>query len=364
MGVPMRHNGLFIALGGAALVATAGVAVMIAPARTGLPITLDPAADAPSATGPRKPAHPRYTGVNIATGGFASKRIPGRYGFDYFYPKPQETAPFAAAGMNAIRVPVLWERLQPRPNAPIDAAELARLDESIAGLGGFGLIILDVHNYAKYRGQRLDQIDPRGAMLADLWTRLARHYAGDKRIAFGVMNEPNGLSATAWRPIAEASLQAIRATGARNLVLVPGTNWSGAHSWTKGSDSNGEALKTLVDPANNMAFEMHQYPDADSSGTHQECVSPKAAAQAFDSATTWLRANKARGFLGEFGASSDPNCLAALDAVLGTLDAGSDVWLGWTYWAGGALWGPYMYSVQPDKTGDKPQMSILIRHKS
>jgi endoglucanase len=265
--------------------------------------------------------------------------------------------------MNVVRVPFLWERLQPVANAPLDPVELARLDKSIAGLGGFRLIVLDVHSYAKYRGKRLDVVDPQGTMLADLWTRLARHYAGNPRMAFGLMNEPNGLSATAWRPIAEAALRAIRATGARNLVLVPGTRWSAAYSWTKGgADSNGAVLRTLVDPANNMAFEMHQYPDVDSSGTHPTCVSPEAAARSLDAATAWLRANHARGFLGEFGANKDPNCLAALDAMLGALDAGGDVWLGWTYWAGGAMWGPYMYSVQPDRTGDKPQLSILVRH--
>ena len=39
-----------------------------------------------------------------------------------------------------------------------------------------------------------------------------------------------------------------------------------------------------------------------------------------------------------------------------------DVWLGWTYWAGGAMWGPYPMSVQPDANGPKPQMAVLERH--
>jgi endoglucanase len=311
----------------------------------------------------KKPLPLHYTGINIASGGFASQHIPGRYGYDYFYPLAKEVSPFLAAGMNAVRVPFLWERIQPSPNAPLDPVELARLDTSIAELAGFRLIILDVHNYAKYRGQRLDLSDPQGAMLADLWTRLARHYSANTRIAFGLMNEPNGLSAMAWQPIAAASLRAIRSTGARNLILVPGTRWSSAYAWTTGgSESNGQALRTLVDPVNNMAFEMHQYPDSDSSGTHPTCVSPVNAARSFDAATAWLRANHARGFLGEFGASKDPNCLAALDAMLSALDDAPDVWLGWTYWAGGAMWGSYMYSVQPDGTADKPQFSILVHH--
>ena len=37
----------------------------------------------------------------------------------------------------------------------------------------------------------------------------------------------------------------------------------------------------------------------------------------------------------------------------------SDVWLGWSYWAGGPWVGNYMFSVEPANNVDKPQMQVL-----
>ncbi len=309
------------------------------------------------------PLSPRYTGVNIATGGFAPERIPGRYGYDYAYPTAAEAAPFKQAGMNTVRVPLMWERIQSAPGALLVREELDRLDAAIAALKGFELIILDVHNYGAYRSVRLGDPKLPAETLANLWAQLAKHYKDDKRIAFGLMNEPVEIDARVWRTIAEKALLAIRATGARNLVLIPGTNWTGAHSWMEGgSASNGAALADLRDPANNIAFEMHQYADFNSSGTNWTCVAPQAAAGSLLAATRWLRANKLRGFLGEFGTSTDPNCLAALDAMLRAMTDASDVWLGWTYWSAGAWWGPYPMNIQPDANGPKPQMAVLRRY--
>lgn len=309
------------------------------------------------------PRRVRYTGVNIATGGFAPDHIPGKYGYDYFYPTREEAAPFVTSGMNVVRVPIIWERLQPEAFGPLDRQELDRIDAGFAALQDFEMIVLDIHNYAAFRGERLDKASRGAAMLADLWTKLATKYRGDPKIAFGLMNEPNGMTALAWRPIAEASLTAIRKTGARNLVLVPGTHWSGAHNWTEGgAASNGSALASLRDPADNMAFEMHQYADADSSGTKIGCIPADQAAARLTAATAWLRANHARGFLGEFGTDPDPGCLAALEAMLAAMDAAPDAWMGWTYWAAGAMWGGYPKSIQPDAKGAKPQSAVLARH--
>ncbi len=331
----------------------AGRRVLAAVLASGL--TLGSAADC--ATGPV-----RYQGVNLGAGSFGSKKIPGVAGKDYRYPTADEASPFLAIGMNAVRVPILWERIQPIPLQDLDKAELRRLDESLARLDGFALVIIDVHNYAAYRGKKLTGTD--GAeRLSDLWSRLARHYRSRKNIAFGLMNEPNGISAREWRGIAEAGIAAIRATGARNMILMPGTSWSGAHSWMKGgAESNAAVLAGLSDPADNLVFEMHQYFDSDSSGTGPSCITPQQATARLDDATRWLRQEHARGLLGEFGASADPACLAVLDQVLTKLDRNADVWIGWTYWAAGDWWGKYFFNVQPAKSVDKPQFAVLREH--
>ena len=63
-----------------------------------------------------------YRGVNIAGGEFTPDRLPGVYDRDYTYPDDQSIAYFAAKGMNTIRVPVLWERIQPRLGKALDGA--------------------------------------------------------------------------------------------------------------------------------------------------------------------------------------------------------------------------------------------------
>jgi endoglucanase len=149
------------------------------------------------------------------------------------------------------------------------------------------------------------------------------------------------------------------------LVLVSGVGWDGAHNFVSGDGygtSNARALATLRDPGGNFAFEVHQYLDDNYSGTHADCVDPAHAREALMPVTAWLRQQHARGFLGEFAASGDPRCLASLNAMLDVLDKNHDVWMGWSYWAGGPWWGNYMFSVQPRNGNDTPQMGVLQRH--
>ncbi|MDB5714321.1 MAG: hypothetical protein JWO15_1718 [Sphingomonadales bacterium] len=319
----------------------------------------DGPAPTPRSAGPT--LRERFTGVNLSGAEFAGNRIPGIAGRDYAYPSAKTAAPFVAAGMSAVRLPFRWERLQPMPMNALDPLELARLDAAVSAMGGFRMIILDPHNYAAYHGSKIGTPETTSAMLADFWTRLARHYSNRPRIAFGLMNEPSGLPIVTWRDAAQDSLTAIRRTGARNLVLVPGGNWTGAHSWTKGSASSNAALMASVrDPGNNMAFELHQYVDHNSSGTGSDCVTAEQAENSLTSATDWLRQHHVRGFLGEFGAPDTPACLTALGGLLKSLDSSRDVWLGWTYWAGGDRWHNYPMSIQPDSSGGpRPQMAVL-----
>ncbi|MFT3965872.1 MAG: glycoside hydrolase family 5 protein [Sphingobium sp.] len=309
------------------------------------------------------PSHVPLSGVNIAGGEFNSGRKPGVYGKDYIYPDNRIARPFIEQGMAVVRVPVLWERLQPIPEQPLSTLEMRRLDKSFEALAGFRYIIIDIHNYGKLQGRRLDQIDKGKDYLADLWSRLAAKYKDDPRIVFGLMNEPNGISAADWRAIAEHSTQAIRKTGARNLILVPGTNWSGAHSWTSGGErSNAAAFRNFKDPARNFAFEMHQYLDADSAGMKMNCQAPETVQPRMAAATRWLRDNGYRGFLGEFGAAPDDNCLKSLAALLDHMRSNADVWMGWTYWAAGGWWGRYPFSIQPLNGETPPQTTILARY--
>lgn len=334
------------------------------------PIFYLPAMALALATPTASPAGPKtsggamtYYGVNIGSAGFAPERLPGVHGQDYIYPDRAVAAPFVEMRMTTARLPFLWERLQPELFGPLDPAEAARLDKAIADLDGFSTIILDLHNYARYRGQRLDQMPQGGAALADLWDKLARRVKANPRVAYGIMNEPHDVGGLAWRPIAQASINAIRRTGATQLILVPGVNWTGGAAWFDGNaDSSASTMGAITDPANNYVFEIHQYFDYDSSGTSYTCVDAAIGEQRLAAVTRWMRDRGKRAVLGEFGASSDPTCLAALDRTLTFLNQNSDVWKGWTYWAAGAWWGDYPFSIQPQNGVMKPQASVLKQH--
>lgn len=305
----------------------------------------------------------RYAGVNIAGAEFNSAKRPGTLYKDYTYPAATDFGYFAGKGMNIVRLPFLWERLQPTPNGELDATQLALIEKAVAQAKAQGMhVILDVHNYAKYQGTRLGSEGTPGSLLADLWTRLATAFKDDDAVIFGLMNEPNAIDAASWAAIAQEAITAIRATGARNLVLVPGTAYTGAHSWI--SSSNATAATTIHDPANNLAFEVHQYLDKDYSGTSGDCVSPTVGADKLRGFTDWLRQNGKRGFLGEFAAGTSDTCGQALDGMLAHIEQNADVWLGWTYWAGGSWWQPtYPFNVQPGKDGsEKAQIALLARH--
>lgn len=305
------------------------------------------------------------TGVNVAGAEFNGKKLPGIAGTDYFYPKQATLDHFAAIGMNVIRLPFRWERIQPTLNGPLDAAEYRRLADTVHRATAKNLyVILDVHNYAAYRGAPIGSADVPVAAFANLWKQLAGKFRNETQVGFGLMNEPKGLPTETWLAATNAALAQIREAGAKNLVFVPGNGWTGAHSWFSKSygTPNAAVMLGINDPGDNYVYELHQYLDSNYSGTHPECANETVGVTTLTKVTDWLRQHKKRGFLGEFGAGRDATCLAALDNMLAFIDKNRDVWLGWTYWAAGAFPPRYFTSVQPVDGADTPQMAVLLKH--
>ena len=300
-------------------------------------------------------------GSNVAGGEFNPGKLPGVPGQDYVFPAGNEVALLQRLGLRLMRVPVLWERLQPTPLETLDVAELDRLDQVVRLARSAGLtVVLDVHNYGAYRGVPLDRPGAPAGALPDLWARLARHFADDDTVVFGLMNEPKDFDPVAWAAIAKATLGAIRATGARNVVLVPGSHWDGAHSWFDDVDghSNAQALLPLAQGDDRVVFEVHQYFDDDYSGTKETCGAAGKVPAALSNVATWARRNHVRVMLGEFGVSQRPECVKALDDALAVIERDRDVWYGWTYWAAGAWWGNYPFNIEASG-GDTPQAKVL-----
>ena len=116
----------------------------------------------------------------------------------------------------------------------------------------------------------------------------------------------------------------------------------------------------VQDPANNYAFEVHQYLDSNSSGTSASCVSEQIGVQRIAAFSAWARKNHVRGFLGEFGGGRNDTCYAAVFNLLDDIAKNSDVWAGWTYWSSGAWQSNYMFNIPTQiVSGKKTQLDIL-----
>ena len=314
-----------------------------------------------------------YRGTNLSGAEFGAQNLPGTFGTDYIYPDPSyepgytSADYFLAKGMTTFRLPFLWERLQRQLDATFDPDELARLDTTVGDLTAKGAyVILDPHDDARYAGQLVGSTAVPDSAFADFWSRLAGHFAGNDHVIFGLVNEPHDMPTEQWRDAANAALAAIRAAGAHNLVLVPGNGYTGAWSWTSSSyygTANGDVMLSVVDPGDHMAYEVHQYLDADYSGTSSTCQSSTIGADSLAGFTQWLRAHGKRGMLAELGGGANPTCLAAIDGMLSHLDANADVWLGWTWWSAGPWWGSgYFLNLEPQNGADAPQLATLEAH--
>lgn len=310
-----------------------------------------------------------FPGVNLSGAEFGDGNTLGK---NFVYPNEEEFAYFQKKGLKIIRIPFKWERIQPKLLGELDPENLKELDRCVSQANRHGLIVLlDVHNYAGCKVDGKNQLigtpELSGEKFNDLWGKLATHYKDHPLVWFGLMNEPHQQTAQQTAEIMQAAVSAIRGTGAKNKILVPGTSWTGAHSWI--SSGNGAAYENFTDPENNFAFEVHQYLDKDNSGTHAEVVAGSGSTR-LAAFTAWARQHHFKGFLGEAGwdgKTSNPQANAEGDALLGYMDQNKDVWIGYTYWAAGPWWGSYMYSIEPTglKTSaptDANQLSVVLKH--
>lgn len=308
------------------------------------------------------PAGLCFRGLNIS--GAEYGQMDGAEGVDFTYPSASTVSYFAEKGFDAVRLPFKWERLQPKLGGGFEPTELERLKASVAGLRQKGFaVILDPHNYAYYSGYQIGSAELPARHFAQFWIRLAAEFANEDGIAFGLMNEPHDIAPAVWLDAANQAIAGIRAVGARNLILVPGTHWTGVVSWFEdfGQGSNADVMINVVDPIGNFAFEVHQYMDKDFSGTNEACVNADLAVDGIAKLSEWLRSHGKRAFLGEFGGSGEAECLAGLKRMTDQMARDSDVWLGWTYWAGGDWWpADEGNNIQPTEKGDRAQLSVLL----
>ena len=190
-------------------------------------------------------------------------------------------------------------------------------------------------------GNTTDETAATTEQFAEFWGELAGRFKDNDHVMFGVMNEPHDMPTKLVFENNQAAVDAIRAAGATNLILIPGAQWSGGHSWTEdwGGDlePNSEYMGNIVDPENNFVFDVHEYLDEDYSGTHTECVN--SYPENLEALTAWLRENNFKAMITEFGGSNTTSCEGMLAEALAYMEENEE-YIGWTAWAAGPFWGP------------------------
>jgi endoglucanase len=292
-------------------------------------------------------------GVNIAGAEFEA--IGGRWR----WPSLTNLAYYLGKGFTVFRIPFRWERLQPELRGPLPEEALQGLDAIIAAINAQGAIaILDAHNYGRREktiiggsGSPVSAAD-----FADFWGRMAARYKAQPLVWYNLMNEPHDMPAQANLEAQNAACLAIRKAGARAKVLFSGNAWTGAHSWIK--SGNGAVMLGARDPADNYAFDVHQYLDPGFGGSGPKPVLG-VGAHILAAVTIWARAHRKKLFLGEFGGGPSQAFLTELDSLLAYVVANKDVFIGATYFAGGGGWGRNPGSTDPVDGVEKPQIQML-----
>lgn len=271
---------------------------------------------------------PTMIGANIAGGDFTNS-FPGVLGTDYWYPRPADIDMAKAIGIELVRVPIKWERIQRDTSGVLDAtlwnADLVALKQSVTQMESRGMrVILDLHNYGRrnftvgttstpyYIGSTQLPVSE----FARVWRLLADQFKDRPSIwGYDLMNEPMSIPTDQLVTYYQAAVNAIREVDMKTAIILeggPGSNHASA--WL----TTGAPLLGVTDPANNLIYSAHCYTDRDQSGswTHGVTVAGELVGTGKPYGTLeaaynvgvdrvkpfvdWCVANQVRGLLGEY----------------------------------------------------------------
>lgn len=331
--------------------------------------------DAPPTPAPA-PVRAQARGANLAGGGTSYLTWPADgsgpvKGTHYQFMNTVDVAKLVAIGMTTFRVLFTWEALQPTERANIATLtnnyQIYRdaLYGLVTWLRSVGAkVLLDVHGdadsgFAAYRGAKVGTTTASGAkvedLLANLWSQLATRYAGDLDVMFGVTNEPHDIAPAVWFGCAQKVINAIRATGNKSKIVMPGCDWDGASSWM----AHNAAAWNLTDPSNNLAVQVHMYFDPNAGGGTDEIADVNVGVTRLKDVTAWARAKGLEVWIGEMGLNAaNPLAKQTFANTVAFIDANRDVIAGFLWWAAGPpnWWGTYRFGLLD--TAGKPTANL------
>ncbi len=306
-------------------------------------------------------------GVSLCGAEFGTDNLPGVYNTNYIYPDKNEIEYFAKKGVSVMQLPIRWERIQKRLGGPLDQAELAHITRFLNDCANAGvMVVLNMHNFARYKINNVEYIigsnEVPVSAFKDVWTKIAASLTNFQNIyALDIMNEPHDMGKFSWFYAAQEAINGIREVNSNIYIMIEGESYSNAANWTRFND----ALKGLVDPADNIIYNAHCYFDNDFSGKYAKSydesrVNEQTGVEYVKPFVNWLKANGKKGFVGEFGIpKNDKRWLTVLDNFLNYLTANH---ISGSYWAAGPWWKSYPLSLHPVAGNDQPQMAVYAKY--
>ena len=234
----------------------------------------------------------------------------------------------ASWNANVVRVALnqdFWLSASPQ----YDAGYAPLVDKVVGWAEAAGLdVILDLHwsdagVLGSCTGEKGCQQKMPDLNSVTFWTEVATRYQHDGRVMFELYNEPNSVSWSVWKSggtlagVQFVGMQtlydAVRATGAQNLVLIGGLNWAFDLSGVPSNRIEGY----------NIAYATHPY---DSAGRR-----PANWDTAFGNLTKTDPV-----VITEFGSLNDSTCATAYSAqLIAYADAHHASWTAWAWYPGG-----------------------------
>ena len=273
------------------------------------------------------------------------------------FPDESHIVYYKNVGMNAIRLPLNWEEMQPTLEGPLNPRYIQHALEFLDKAQAHGMkVVIDLHNYARYRNTLIGSPGVPISSFTSFWKQLAaalKHHP--IIVAWGLSNEPHDTGGT-WPTIAQAGVNAIRSEDTTRLIYVGGDDWSHTQTFP-----TSHPAPFVTDPAKKIVYEGHIYFDDDFSGRYKTPVGntdmAARATQRLQPFITWLQTHKQRGVIGEVGVPmDDPRWLQALTRFLDMTDAAC---VDWFMWAGGAWRPTYELNHEPIDGKDRPQIQLI-----
>lgn len=285
----------------------------------------------------------------------------------------------AAKGFTHVRIPYLWNRVQPTLGSALTTSvtSFANLVQCVTWARASGLkIILDMHNYGKrpiaatgtsyYFGT--DSIPE--YYLVDFYDKLSAYFGDVPDIFYELQNEPDRLLTSEFMyKLMNGCIGVIRKNGCRTTVIA---NTLGPNAYLFKRYTNKQALENfgkLKDPLDNVVYCAHQYLDSGYGGSAATCV--VGANVAVDDFIKYASDNGLKVIFTEFAfgdptVASNAQCGIEGPALLEKMNAEPSV--GWLAWGCGSRWTTsYAFRMIPvagnDPTNaDTGYVTTLIRY--